>query len=237
MICRILSVREIDCRLAFGRHRREAPYRTRINRLFARRKAATPSLYDGETVLSNRWRIAGGRLEIDCQRIRYAGLLHWLSTGRRQVVGLQGGTVHFFAVAVVIASDGRVLLGRMGPSTANAGKVYMPSGSMELEDFAGARGDLEANMAREVMEETGIDLGAARAAQHFKVFAGQGVLTVFREYRLPLGSEELLASVRAHIAAGKDEEEELAEILTAGPGEMPAGIADHVRAYLGRFSG
>ena len=77
--------------------------------------------------------------------------------------------LHVFAMALPVGSDGGVLAGRMAAHTANAGCVYCASGAFDRDDIIDGRFDADANMAREVAEETGLDLRDAEAATGYRV--------------------------------------------------------------------
>ena len=76
--------------------------------------------------------------------------------GRPRPVCVECGTVTWLdpklAVAVLIVREGRVLLGRRAPGSREAGRWSLPAGFVE-------RGEVvESAAAREVREETGIDV-------------------------------------------------------------------------------
>ena len=61
-----------------------------------------------------------------------------------------------FSMGAIKASDGGFVLGVMGADTANAGKIYFPGGTTDLQALNGTIVDLESSMWREVGEETGL---------------------------------------------------------------------------------
>lgn len=233
----IFQVEDVICRLKNDRHRHETENLEQIQELWTRQKAKKPELFDGETVLASAWRIDGKVLRIECQRIRYAALLHWLDTPGLPGIANSGQSVHFFSSAVMISGDGKVLMGRMAEHTANAGRIYMPSGSMEIGDFHNGRGDLSANMRREVLEETGIDLKMAEAGAQYSVYRGRGILALFRLYKFSNSSVELLEQAQRHLkrTAANGGANELAEVMMNNFGEVYDTMPAHVQAYMAQL--
>jgi 8-oxo-dGTP pyrophosphatase MutT (NUDIX family) len=139
--------------------------------------------------------ISGGRLCSRAQRVPYSTLLFWRE--RRPVAG----SWHLFGSPLLVSREGRLVLIRMAQHTANAGLIYSPCGSLDEADITGGRVDIDGNMRREVMEETGLDLAAARAEAGYGVVRTGGVVVVARRFFFDLPAERMVAQARAHMEA------------------------------------
>lgn len=223
----LVHVRQVDVRLETGAHPHEAENGAAIEAHWSARLKENPALYDGRTVLGTSWRLDNDIARVTCRPIRYATLLHWLGAPAREN---PGGPCHVFASAVMTGSDGGIVFGRMADHTFNGGRVYMPSGSLEAEDFGGGLADLHANMRREALEETGIDLADALPVGGYDIYRGRGLCAIFRQYRFAAGGGDLAASANRHIAAQR--RPELSEALVLFRGETRPQMPAHVEAYM-----
>ena len=167
--------------------------------------ARNPHLYNGALILLRRLSLSGDRIEATGHEVPYATHLWW----RRQPERM--GAFHAFSWAVPISSDGALIAIRMGPATANPGLVYCAAGSLEPEDVFQGEVDLKANMAREVREETGLDLAEARADEGAFAALRNNRLMMCRLYRFPYTAEEIIARVRTHMVA--DHEQEIDDVI------------------------
>lgn len=105
--------------------------------------------------------------------------------GRDRPVCVTCGHITFLdpklAVAAVIVRDGRILLGKRGPGTRSPGKWSFPAGFVE-------RGEqVEAATAREVLEETGMDIEPGRL---IGLFSEQGETVVLAVYAATLRNRD-----------------------------------------------
>lgn len=226
---RLIDIHTARLALQPGRHPLEAERREAIGREWAGLVAGNARLHDGEALLGTRVEIGEGRIDGACQRIRYAGLVHFL--GSREALPYR----HVHANAALVSCDGRAIMGRMAGHTMNSGRIYFPAGSLEPQDFTDGLADFEANMAREVMEETGLDLARAEAAPGFLAFVAPRHVALLRVYRFAQPAAELLEQGRAHLARGG--EDELAALLAFEPGQVDPAMPEFVRAFMARFAG
>ena len=162
--------------------------------------AAKPELFDGKMVFQHQLALTPDGIEGRGHIIPFSTFMWW----RRQEDRLGG--IHLFAFGIMVSSDGAIIAVRMGDHTANAGQVYCAAGSLDLDDIFGGRCDIESNMRREVLEETGIDLADAKPDTGYHASRFRRTITVFRLYRFPLTADEMIAQIAAHMLVAEDKE-------------------------------
>jgi 8-oxo-dGTP pyrophosphatase MutT (NUDIX family) len=150
-------VRSLKLRVAADLHPLDLTESTAISENWAREVTANPALFNGRMILQRQIRYRDGHLEALGHVSNFATFLWW----RRQPE--LAGAYHLFGYPVIVSSDGALIAVEMAPHTANPGQVYFAAGSLDLSDVVDGTCDIEGNMRREVMEETGLDLGMAHA--------------------------------------------------------------------------
>lgn len=228
-----IPLKEAALVLEPGRHPLETDARERIDAEWRKRLAANPRLFDGDVMLATRLAFDGERLTATCRAIRYAGLLHFLGLPEAQARALPWR--HVYCWAAVISGDGRAIMGRMAAHTANAGRIFFPSGSLDASDFRGGMADIDGNMARELAEETGIDLARGMPDPHYLLFPGARTAAIMRIYRFAQSAAELTGAAQAHIAGGGDDE--LEAVLAFAPGQTDPAMAPAARRFMELFKG
>ena len=134
-------------------------------------------------------------LEGACHTIRFSTFLYWRKTRPWP------NAEHAFAHAIPVTSDGALIAIRMGARTANPGRVYFAAGSFDPQDFPGSKVDVDLNMAREVAEETGLDIAGLPRDGHYHALSGETGTIIFRRYRLGRSAEAVAASIRTSCRA------------------------------------
>ncbi|MDN2566130.1 hypothetical protein N1F89_07845 [Aquibium sp. A9E412] len=221
----VAPVDEAELRFDPAPHPFESANGPAITAAWARAKAANPALYDGRVMLFSRLGYAGGRLAGRCHAVRFATFLHWRARHGH------APTLHAYAHAVIAGSDGALVAVRMAAHTANAGRVYFAAGSFEPADLSDGRLDIDANMAREVAEETGLDLGRARREPALGLHRAPNGTVLFRRYRFDEPAARLAARIRAHVAAVGEPEID-GPVVIAAPQAAPAALAPQMPALL-----
>lgn len=192
-----------------------------------RRLGETPAMFDGPVLLSQGCSIEEGACAATFFETRFSRFLALREAGWPDV-----SVANAFSAIVPLTADGAILLGEMGPHTANAGQVYFPCGTPDRDDIrSGGRVDLAGSAGRELLEETGLSL-PDDAATTWVLVRGAGRLAFLRPVRFAESTEALLARIEAHLA--REDEPELSRIVVVrgltdiDPDRMP----DFVRAYL-----
>ena len=168
--------------------------------------SANPNLWNGRKLHTLQVQHDRGTLTARCAEVNYASFLAWRDWGApdREAYNL-------FGAAIVRSSDGALLYGVMGPKTANHGSCYPPAGNLDLNDLRpDGSVDVEGSIARELLEETGLDINTARKGALFALFDGQRIC-IGQELTFAGTAQELRARMLAHAAT--DPEEELADIV------------------------
>ncbi|MEN5276461.1 NUDIX domain-containing protein [Brucella sp. TWI432] len=214
-----VDVRVLPGALSYSEANRQA-----IAANWHRAVAANPMLFDGEIYLAPQAHFDEGVLEAGFRRTSFATLMYWRHDRASQ------RPWHIFGVGVIVSAEGHLIAARMGAHNAVAGRVYFPAGSIDDNDIVGDRADYEANMAREVREETGLDLGKAKAEPKFHLVTADGSIALFRRYYFDLSTAEILEQIEANLAA--QTQPELSEIIPiTKAGMMGQATPSYVRAF------
>jgi 8-oxo-dGTP pyrophosphatase MutT (NUDIX family) len=110
------------------------------------------------------------------------------------------------------SADGAFLLGVMGPQTANAGRIYFPSGTPDPNDVVGDTVDLDASVRREVAEETGLLPHDYASESGWHAVLDGPRLALIRVLHAPVDAATLCTKIRAHLA--KQDHPELQDVRT-----------------------
>nr|WP_272211454.1 hypothetical protein [Marinicella sp. W31]MDC2877342.1 hypothetical protein [Marinicella sp. W31] len=198
-------VRELDIRVSDDDPVSLTRFDAQVEANWVQEKAANPHLFNGRLVTLNRVSLCDGAVRATGQIVPYAYHLWW----RRQKA--KPPTFHSFCMPVIQSADDAVIAIRMSNITANAGKVYCASGSLEEDDIVDGRIDLDANMAREVAEETGLTLGDMEAGPDYYCARYDQIVMFYRFFRSELDADALMAKVHQHIS--QDTEKEIDAVL------------------------
>jgi 8-oxo-dGTP pyrophosphatase MutT (NUDIX family) len=106
-----------------------------------------------------------------------------------------------FSMAALLSADGAFVLGRMSESTANAGKIYFPAGTPDLDDVKDGALDLEGSVLRELAEETGIGAGEVDLAPGWSVVFEGPLIACMKLTRSRLSAAEIAARFKTFIAS------------------------------------
>ncbi|RZS83481.1 hypothetical protein EV217_2225 [Phyllobacterium myrsinacearum] len=197
----VIPIRQAIVRVEEGPLAYDVQHLAGITANWTRELEANPSLFDGSFFLAERAAIDAGIFRAAYRRTSFATMMHW----KRNRTDAKPW--HIFSVGVMVSADNRLIAGQMGATTSAAGRVYFPAGSFDAGDLVGDQVDFDGNAQREVAEETGIDLGSAlrRDTMAYLVKVERSI-AVFRRYYFRQTGDELLASIRAAIAAQADPE-------------------------------
>jgi 8-oxo-dGTP pyrophosphatase MutT (NUDIX family) len=210
---RIFPVAGINLRVIDGPHPYCLSEQAAISANWAQEIAANPALYDGQMLLPRAIAIHDGVIKGESHIVPFSAFLLWRKT---RPVAL---ALHLFGLPVIVSSDGAVIAIRMAKHTSNPGRVYCAAGSLDPEDIRDGVCDMDGNMAREVLEETGVALSDAQSVSGFHALHDRGVVTVLRVYRFAETADQLIERIGRHI--DEDPEPEIDEALairSAEPG-------------------
>jgi len=224
------AVHDLDIALSGAAWRFEREQRAAIASHFERLREAKPALWNGPVLLFRDCVVADGLFRAEAFRTDYASFLAWLD-------GLDGGTEtaagvrNCFACPVVESADGAFLLGEMAPHTANAGHVYFPCGTPDLDDVVDGCVDLDGSLSRELLEETGLLTGGLTPLPGWTVISDGPFVALLRQFRSALPAEALRDTVRAALRA--EPGPELSDIvMVRGRSGITDAMPPFVQAFL-----
>jgi hypothetical protein len=199
---------------------------TEIDAHFANLRVAKPQLWNGRILLARAPVFAADRFSASYFKTDFASFLAWRDWGFPDPDVFNG-----FGMGALRCADGAFVLGEMGRHTANAGRIYFPSGTPDLDDVSGAAVDIPGSVAREVLEETGLAPADYRAAAHWDCVVSGAAVAMIRILQVDMPGEALRAKIEANLAS--QAEPELAAIhLVRGRSDLTAAMPRFVTAFL-----
>jgi 8-oxo-dGTP pyrophosphatase MutT (NUDIX family) len=217
----ILPLDRIEVMLDSGPHPFEVEHRDAIAANWRCETEENPAHFDGEVVLLSRLAYADRRLAGRCHTIRFSTFLYWR---RHRSVGT---AEHAYAHAALVAADNALVAIRMGRHTTNPGLVYFAAGSFEPSDFPNGSVDVDLNMAREVLEETGLDITVLRRDPGYHTLSRDTGTVIFRRYLLDEDAETIAARIREFVARDANPEIE-GPVVIRNERELPEKLAPHM---------
>jgi hypothetical protein len=222
----VVPIERLELRFSPRPWRFAEEHRTEIDAYFATLRRATPALWNGRVLLLADVAMGNAALGGAYFATDFASFIAW-----RDWDFPDPAIRNCFSMGALRAADGAFLLGVMAERTANAGKIYFPSGTPDLNDVVDGRVDLERNVWRELAEETGLtDEDFAAEPGWCAAFAGARI-AVIKVLQARTQAVELRRRILAHI--GREREPELTDVrVVRGPADLDPMMPPFIVAFL-----
>jgi 8-oxo-dGTP pyrophosphatase MutT (NUDIX family) len=200
--------------------------RADIDGHFAHQQTGKPQLWNGRVLLGRNPVFSGDRFSADYFEADFASFLTWRDWGFPDRSVFNG-----FGMGALRGSDGVFVLGEMAGHTANAGRIYFPAGTPDLDDLRDGMVDIAGSVAREVEEETGLTAADYRGDEHWDCVVSGAAIAIIRILNVELPGEALRAKIAANLA--KHLSPELVAIhLVRGPADFTPAMPRFVTAFI-----
>jgi len=200
--------------------------RAEIDAHFAEKQREKPKLWNGRVLLARNPSFDGLRFSARWFETDFASFLAW-----RDWAFPDPGVFNAFGAGALRASDGAFLLGEMAPHTANAGRIYFPSGTPDPTDVSGDTFDIAGSVSREIEEETGLTAADYTAAAHWDCIAIGASIAMIRLLDIALPGEVVRTKIEANLA--RQAQPELSAIhLVRSPRDLNAQMPRFIAAFL-----
>lgn len=114
-----------------------------------------PSYFNGTIHLLREMTLSDDGLAGTLVATDFKSFLYWRSRDFPAT-----GVLDAFGSALIVGSDGGIVLGLQRAGNINAGRLYLPGGFIDPSDIGmDGRVDLDGSVARELVEETGLEVG------------------------------------------------------------------------------
>lgn len=193
---------------------------------FAEKQRDRPQIWNGRILLGRDPVFDGDRFAATYFETDFASFLAWRDWGFPDKTVFNG-----FGMGALRTSDGAFVMGVMGHHTSNAGRIYFPSGTPDLDDVRDGRLDIPGSVVREVEEETGLIAADYRAEAHWHCVVTAAVIALIRIIDLDMPAEVIRARIEANLAA--QAEPELSGVhLVRGTGDLTPDMPRFVTTFI-----
>ena len=224
----IARVRRVEARCAPGVWRWSQDNRAAIEANWADKPARAPGMFNGRVLLLREVDVAPEVCRATYFEADFKAFLAWRDLGYPDRTIGNG-----YGMAALQGSDGAFVCGVMGGHTANAGRVYFPSGTPDLSDLQpDGSVDLATSVIRELAEETDLPAEVFDVAAEWVVVRQWPAVAFMRPVRCREPAEAVAAHIRAAIAQQDDPELADAKVIR-GPQDIdPATMPLTVQSFL-----
>src|SRR3984957_8000450 len=205
-----------------------AERRADIDAHFALQQRQKPQLWNGQVLLARHPVFADGRLSARYFETDFASFLAWRDWGFPDA-----GVCNGFGMGALRSSDGAFVLGEMGPHTANAGRIYFPAGTPDLDDVKLGAVDIAGSITREIEEETGLAPSDYRAGAHWDCVVSGAAIAMMRILNVNSTGQALRTRIEANLAR-QHQPELVAMHLVRTTSDFTAAMPRYVTAFLER---
>ena len=176
---------------------------TAIEAHWQARHRANPGYFNGEIhAMHGDGAITNGVFSASFLRTDFKSFLYWRETGYPAA-----GAFDAFGSAIIRSAEGHILLGRQSGGNINAGLAYPPGGFIDARDAMGDGAiDIAGSIARELAEETGLDVATLTCKPGFLVTRIWPLVSIGQEFVASQPADELRAGILARISADPDPE-------------------------------
>jgi hypothetical protein len=200
--------------------------RAEIDAHFVGQVQKNPALWNGRVLLGRNPVFEGERLSASYFETDFASFLAWRDWGFPDNSVFNG-----FGMGALLSSDGAFALGEMGQHTANAGRIYFPSGTPDLDDVRDGAVDISGSVARELKEETGLAPADYRTEADWHCLFTGPALAMIRLLHVDLTGEALRARMLGNLA--QQPSPELSGIhLVRSTGDLTDTMPRFVTAFI-----
>jgi 8-oxo-dGTP pyrophosphatase MutT (NUDIX family) len=199
--------------------------RAEISAHFAIKQSERP-IWNGRVLLARDPVFNAERLRANFFEVDFASFLAWRDWGFPDA-----GVFNGFGMGALRCADGAFVLGEMAQHTANAGRIYFPSGTPDPDDIRGDAVDIAGSIAREIEEETGLTAADYCPDTHWDCVVSGNALAMIRILDVDLAGEALRARIVANLA--RQDQPELSAIhLVRASRDLTAAMPRFVTAFF-----
>src|SRR6266403_2794617 len=197
-----------------------------ISAHFAAKQREKPNMWNGRVLLGREPAFAGGRFTASYFETDFASFLAWRDWGFPDKDVFNG-----FGMGALRCADGAFVLGEMGSHTSNAGRIYFPSGTPDLDDISDGAVDMPSSVGREVEEETGLTSKDYRPGAHWDCVVSGSAIALIQILEVDGSGEALQARIEANLA--RQSQPEFAAIhLVRAPSDLTSAMPRFVTAFI-----
>ncbi|SCB44423.1 hypothetical protein GA0061099_1007524 [Bradyrhizobium yuanmingense] len=200
--------------------------RAEIAAHFAEKQRERPKIWNGRILLGRDAVFSDGYLRATYFETDFASFLAWRDWAFPDKAVFNG-----FGMGALRASDGTFIMGEMAPHTANAGRIYFPSGTPDLDDVRDGALDIPGSVVRELGEETGLTAADYRIQPGWHCVVTGPTIAMLQVINLDMPGDAARARIEANLA--REIEPELSAIhLVRGTSDLRPSMPRFVTAFV-----